>query len=121
MTSMTPPFNPPYLSTRETTDGTAYVETLADGTIRPASVEQIARLRSGVGAGTTSLSVASPATSKAAGKPEVQGRVFLNVPFAEKDAAKGHGAKWDATQKKWYVPVGVDVNLFSRWWPDALK
>jgi hypothetical protein len=43
------------------------------------------------------------------------------VPFAEKDQAKGLGARWDAARKKWYVPHGVDVNLFSRWLPDELK
>ena len=29
---------------------------------------------------------------------------FLNVPFARKDEAKTHGAKWNAERKKWYIP-----------------
>jgi hypothetical protein len=31
-------------------------------------------------------------------------RVNLNVPFAHKDLAKTHGARWDALQKVWYAP-----------------
>jgi hypothetical protein len=42
-------------------------------------------------------------------------KVYLNVPFAQKDAAKTLGAKWDATQKKWYVLDDKDLNLFSQW------
>lgn len=37
------------------------------------------------------------------------------VPFAEKDEAKELGAKWDFTQKAWYVPEGVDASQFARW------
>ena len=30
-------------------------------------------------------------------------KIYLNVPFAQKDHAKGLGAKWDASKKKWYI------------------
>jgi ribonuclease HI len=30
-------------------------------------------------------------------------KIFLNVPFAEKDVAKDLGARWDASKKKWYI------------------
>lgn len=30
------------------------------------------------------------------------GKIYLNVPFAEKDLAKKLGAKWDGSLKKWY-------------------
>jgi ribonuclease HI len=30
-------------------------------------------------------------------------RVYLNVPYSEKDKAKAKGAKWDAEKKKWYI------------------
>lgn len=30
-------------------------------------------------------------------------KILLNVPYAEKDLAKGKGAKWNASIKKWYV------------------
>ena len=45
-------------------------------------------------------------------------RQFIEVPFEEKDEAKWRGAKWDWTFKKWYVPTGLNRNLFH--WPDAL-
>ncbi|MCX7084250.1 MAG: DUF5710 domain-containing protein [Methylococcales bacterium] len=42
-------------------------------------------------------------------------KTYLNVPYAQKDAAKALGARWDPTQKKWYVPANVDVFLFDAW------
>jgi hypothetical protein len=42
-------------------------------------------------------------------------RIDLCVPFSQKDEAKALGAKWDAVQKIWYVPDGVDAKLFSKW------
>lgn len=42
-------------------------------------------------------------------------RTYLNVPYAQKDAAKALGARWDASVKKWYVPSGKDLALFSQW------
>ncbi|WP_411350861.1 LPD1 domain-containing protein [Moraxella lincolnii] len=39
----------------------------------------------------------------------------LNTPYAEKDQAKALGAKWDNTNKSWYVPQGLDLNKFERW------
>lgn len=38
---------------------------------------------------------------------------YLNVPYAQKDAAKSHGARWDAQRKQWYYP-GYTM-------PDGLK
>ncbi|MCF6203393.1 MAG: DUF5710 domain-containing protein [Methylococcaceae bacterium] len=45
----------------------------------------------------------------------VNSKIYLNVPYAEKDAAKALGAKWDATKKKWYVPMGTEVSPFLKW------
>lgn len=45
----------------------------------------------------------------------------LEVPFASKDRAKSLGAKWDILGGFWYVPHGVDVNLFREWWPESLR
>ncbi|WP_394753826.1 DUF5710 domain-containing protein [Crenothrix sp.] len=42
-------------------------------------------------------------------------KVYLNVPFAQKDAAKALGARWDGTVKKWYVPADKDISLFTQW------
>ena len=43
-------------------------------------------------------------------------RLDLKVPFAEKDAAKKLGARWDAARKVWYV-VDKDVAPFVQWSP----
>ena len=42
---------------------------------------------------------------------------YLNVPFAEKDQAKGLGARWDAQKKQWFVPDNKPLQEFSKWLP----
>ena len=42
-------------------------------------------------------------------------KTYLNLPYAQKDAAKSLGARWDPTQKKWYVSANVDISLFNAW------
>ncbi len=42
-------------------------------------------------------------------------RVYIDVPFREKDAAKALGARWDRRQQAWYVPSGMAYSVFSRW------
>ncbi len=32
--------------------------------------------------------------------------LILNVPYEQKDEAKALGARWDVTQRRWYVPKG---------------
>ena len=32
-----------------------------------------------------------------------QKRIYLNVPFEEKDRVKSLGAKWDVEKKKWWI------------------
>ena len=44
-------------------------------------------------------------------------RFDLKVPFAEKDAAKKLGARWDAARKLWYVADKDDMAPFSKWSP----
>ncbi len=41
--------------------------------------------------------------------------IYLNVPYCDKDAAKGRGAKWDRIKRKWFVPAGVDLTFFKKW------
>lgn len=41
--------------------------------------------------------------------------LWLHVPYKEKDQAKALGARWDATEGKWYVPEGSDPSVFQRW------
>jgi len=47
-------------------------------------------------------------------------KLYLNVPYAEKDQAKALGARWDAARKKWYVPSGKAAETFARWKPESL-
>lgn len=42
-------------------------------------------------------------------------KTYLNVPYAQKDAAKSLGARWDPVNKKWYVPAGKDISPFAQW------
>jgi integron integrase len=42
-------------------------------------------------------------------------RVYLRVPFAEKEAAKRLGARWDQAVKRWFVPGDRDLTAFARW------
>lgn len=42
-------------------------------------------------------------------------RTLINVPYKEKNEAKSLGAKWDTTERSWYVPAGVDTAPFAKW------
>lgn len=45
-------------------------------------------------------------------------RINLVTPFADKDKAKALGARWDSTQRLWYIVDIVDLTPFMRWIPD---
>lgn len=45
-------------------------------------------------------------------------RINLVTPFAEKDAVKALGARWDAAKKCWYNVNAADLAPFKRWIPD---
>jgi hypothetical protein len=45
-------------------------------------------------------------------------RINLVTPFAEKDAAKALGARWDASKKLWYIVDVADLTPYMRWIPD---
>lgn len=45
-------------------------------------------------------------------------RINLVTPFAEKDAAKALGARWDAAKKLWYITDVADLTPFLRWIPN---
>jgi hypothetical protein len=46
-------------------------------------------------------------------------RINLVTPFAEKDAVKALGARWDAAKKCWYIVDVADLTPFARWIPDV--
>lgn len=45
-------------------------------------------------------------------------RIYIDVPYKDKDVAKLLGARYDGEKKKWYVPPGVDLKLFAKWLAD---
>ena len=45
----------------------------------------------------------------------VSEKQFINVPYSEKDEAKNLGARWDRQQQRWYIPPGIDSDVFSKW------
>ena len=54
----------------------------------------------------------------AAPSPDLGGtRTYLSCPYAEKDEAKGYGARFDGDKKKWYVPEGLALDAFQKWLP----
>jgi hypothetical protein len=111
----TPPFNPPYMTVYDEGSGLRVVETLADGKTRTVSRDEIST--SGPPATERGILTSEPKV-----KPGTKrATLFLEVPFAEKDHAKSAGARWDSQKRKWYVPHGLDINLFNRWWPDGMK
>ncbi|WP_234194266.1 exodeoxyribonuclease VII large subunit [Pseudacidovorax sp. NFM-22] len=48
-------------------------------------------------------------------------RHYLNVPFAQKDAAKSLGARFDGAVKRWYVEDGRDLTVFAQWLPASVS
>lgn len=47
-----------------------------------------------------------------------RGRVWLEVSYADKDAAKAAGARWDPAQRRWFAPAGIAPAL-AAWAPRA--
>ena len=49
-------------------------------------------------------------------------RIYLAVPFGEKNAAKALGAKWDAEKKSWYaISQEEAATKLARWLPEAQR
>ena len=56
--------------------------------------------------------------NQAATKPQFHNatqKIYIHVPYAEKNEAKGLGAKWDTAQKSWFIKPGADAELFHKW------
>jgi hypothetical protein len=125
-----PPFDPPYTTTYRTADGIRVAETLVDGTVRDITSTShgqsliSATQATGAAAQRDGQASESAVPSASNAKPIPGNRramTFLAVPFEDKDSAKSLGARWDPAKRKWYVPHGLDINLFERWWPADLK
>ena len=48
-------------------------------------------------------------------------KIYLQVPFVEKEAAKALGAKWDHIKRSWYAPEGVDLAPLQAWLPEEIR
>jgi ribonuclease HI len=48
---------------------------------------------------------------------EKKQKVYLNVPYSEKDEAKQMGAKWDKSKKRWYIEPKsrYKLQMMGRW------
>jgi exodeoxyribonuclease VII large subunit len=42
---------------------------------------------------------------------------YLNVPYSARAEAKAKGARWDAESRKWFVPIGRELEPFASWLP----
>jgi len=49
---------------------------------------------------------------------ETNGRIYLEVPFNDKDEAKALGARWDPQRRKWFAQSLVDREALRKW-PEA--
>lgn len=46
---------------------------------------------------------------------EPAARIYIAVPYAEREHAKAAGARWDRAKKSWYVREGTDSASLERW------
>ena len=42
-------------------------------------------------------------------------KIYLNVPYVDKEKAKLLGALWDPEVKKWYAPNHEKLNKLMQW------
>jgi len=53
--------------------------------------------------------------SKLNSAPADEEKLYINVPYSEKDKAKELGAKWDLVKKSWFIPKGLNQINFEKW------
>ena len=78
----------------------------------PSEVETGQELETGCG---PSPREAAPLNESGRGERESESRVYISVPYSEKDEAKALGAKWDKQEKSWFVEPGADLKPFQQW------
>lgn len=44
-------------------------------------------------------------------------RLYLLVPFYDREKVKRLGGRWDKEKRRWYISDDTDLNLFNRWIP----
>lgn len=48
------------------------------------------------------------------------GRLYLDVPLAEKEQAKAFGARWDAERRCWWIAIDQYAGGITRWGPKTV-
>lgn len=48
-------------------------------------------------------------------------RVYLQVPYSQKDEAKAKGARWDAEKRQWYVENPESLGPYAMWMGEAAE
>ncbi len=48
-------------------------------------------------------------------------RIWLNVPFGEKDLAKKLGCKFSGAERRWFIDNPENIEIFMAWIPESLK
>lgn len=56
-----------------------------------------------------------PSPAQVLAGPEQAGKVFLDVPFKQKEKVKALGAKWDRQEQSWYISASADKAPFAPW------
>ena len=50
---------------------------------------------------------------------KVSKKLYIKLPYAEKEEGKKLGAKWDPKKKKWYIKSDMNINnkeiILSKW------
>lgn len=59
-------------------------------------------------------------TDKKPSARKVQAEAYLNVPYEDREKAKGLGAWWDGDRGAWYVPKGHSTEPFTQWLTDEV-
>jgi DNA topoisomerase-3 len=65
--------------------------------------------------GTDPAPFAKWAAAKTSPKASSIKKVYLKVPYADKDKAKALGARFDGEKKQWYYTSDKDASLFAAW------
>jgi len=47
-------------------------------------------------------------------------KIYLNVPYQEKDIAKARGCHWDENRKQWFIIDPTKIEMFVDWMPNHL-
>lgn len=95
-----------------------YIMDIAMEKEQPLGLQREASLAAGTALDAEAMPQAQALPNTSSPIPMAQ-RAYLNVPYREKDLAKGAGAKWDRSVKLWYAPEGADMAKLQAWLPKA--